>query len=181
LLVQAAAGLMEEARELSAHGRGGVAARGGGESVIYEREDEPGGFVLRARRPTGVESWRFVERGARQHLRQVRIVQEGREVLKLRFNPPLADVRASQDGESSSRMVASINGRPGYMAADVRIVPAEDGAKVSIEPRSPRWAAARPATSNVSFLEDGAVQVDTVIEPTAPWSFGDVECPEKDH
>jgi len=179
LLVQAAAGLMEQRRVIGAAGEGAVAREEQGDEVVYERTDVPGGFDLVARRPTSTETWRFVEHGGGQHAQQVRIEQEGREVFRLRFNPPLADVRSIPDTERISRVVASVNGRPGYMSGEVHIGPGGDAGDVVIRvlPRAPRWARARPARSVVSFGDDSTVSVDTAVEPANPWSFGDVECP----
>lgn len=180
LLVQAAGGLMEDSRELEADGERLIARRAPGQEVIYERESVEGGFVLVARTPTAVESWRFAERGAGQHLEQVQIEQEGHEVLKLRFNPALVDLRRPVAGESRSRMAASVNGRAGYMAADVTVGPGDDAdsVEVRVEPRAPRWAAARPARATLRFTDDPSLIVETAIEPTNPWSFGEVDCPE---
>ena len=179
MLVQVAAGLMEGDATFCAGEAGAVGMeRSAGSPVEYLRSESDGGITLSARRPTGVESWDFTEERGVQHLREVRVEQQGSEVLRLRINPPLPDLRYPAKSESEHRMVASLNGIEGYMSAVVRVGPgAEKGTTaVAVDPDFPRWAAARPVRSVVRY-SNGVASLETSVEATAPWSFGDVPCP----
>jgi len=180
MLVQVAAGLMEGEATLRASGEGTVElAPAGGPPIEFLRSESSGGITLTATRPTGVETWAFVTRGKAQHLEEVRIEQEGSEVLRLRVNPPLPDLRHPAKDESEHRLVASLNGIEGHMSGAVRVGPGDEKGTTSVrvQPDFPRWAAARPVHSLVRY-DHAEVAIESVVEPAAPWSFGDVACPE---
>lgn len=181
LLVQAAGGVMEARRTIRATSEGGGlhVDEGGQGDLEYRREEADGGFALVLERPTGEETWRLVERGGAQHVTEVELTQEGRSVLRMRFNPPLPDLRAAVGEETTHRLVAAVNGQPGYLRGVVTVAPGGGGktSVVRVLPDAPRWARERPARSTIRYTGAAAV-VDTVIEPTRPWSFGDVPCPE---
>ncbi|MDP7114100.1 MAG: hypothetical protein QGH45_19165, partial [Myxococcota bacterium] len=180
ILVQTAAGVMEGVRSFRAAGDGGVVATAAdGTATVYRREPAEGGFELVTELPLSTERWHFVERDGGAHLSQVILDGPAAELLKLRFNPPLADLRTPPVATSVSRAVASIHGLPGYMAAEIRIEPGEvagtanSTANIVVEPSTPRWAKQRPVRSILSWPEDGTAAVETAVEPTAAWSFGD--------
>jgi len=180
MLVQAAAGLIEGDATLRAGADGGLDLElDGGTADTYVRNETAGGFLLSASRPLGIETWEFAEVGSAQHLREVRIEQQGRDVMRLRLNPPLPDLRHPAQGESEHRVVVSLNGLEGYMSAVVRVGPGDrkGTTAVAVEPRFPRWAAQRPVHSLLSYAA-GTATVETRVEPIDPWSFGDVPCPE---
>ncbi len=181
MLVQGAGGVMEG--ELTLRGTAGGALEvtlAGDAPRTFERRATEDGFVLVADGPLGTEHWRFIAGEGTQHVVETWRVQADREVFRMRFNPPLPDLRRPVEGEWRGRVVASVNGRPGYMKGHVLVSPGgEEGTTVvQVLPRAPRWARQRPARATIRAAADGSVVVDTVIEPTAPWSFGDVPCPD---
>jgi len=183
LLVQAAGGVMEARRTMRAGADGGLAVdQGGAGDLSYRREETDGGFALILERPSGVETWRFVERDGGQHVTEVELTQRDRSVLRMRFNPPLPDLRVPVAVESEHRVVVGVNGQDGYLKGVVRIGPGKKGksTEIRLQPDKPYWAKERPARSTIRFPGHGAAVVDTVIEPTRAWSFGDVPCPDGD-
>ncbi len=177
-LVQTAAGLMEGTRTLHGTDQGGLRADAGSQTTDYRREATTGGFSLVADGPLATERWRFEEAADRAHLAEVVLEGAEAELLRLRFNPPLADLRLLPAGRSTHRMTASVHGRPGYMSAQVHITPVDAGIEVQVLPLRPRWTRQRPVLSRIHFIEDGSVEVDTEVHPTAPWSFGNTACPD---
>jgi hypothetical protein len=181
ILVQTAAGVMEGERSFRAGEDGGmVATAADGRATAYRREPIEGGFALVTELPLSTERWHFVERDGGAFLSQVVIDGPADELLRLRFNPPLADLRVPPTEASVSRVVGSIHGLPGYMAAELRIEPGEEAgtAVLRLQPSTPRWAKQRPVRSVLRWPGDGTANVETVVEPTAAWSFGRVPCPE---
>jgi hypothetical protein len=177
MLVQAAAGLMSDRLGLRAAGEGLEVDNAAGDTTAYRRLGHGGGFDLIADRPTATETWRFAEIDGGQHLQQVTLRQEGRDVLRLRFNPALPDLRRPVTTAVTSRMVMAINGRPGTVAGEVRVSAGEgDTTVIDVLPSAPSWAAARPVRSVISLGDE--VVVDSEVTTPEPWSFGDVACPE---
>ena len=181
ILVQTAAGVMEGERSFRTGSDGGVTATAeDGTAIDYRRVPTEEGFELVTELPLSTERWRFVERDGGAHLGQLILDGPAGELLKLRFNPPLADLRSPPSAGSESRVVGSINGLPGYMAAELRIEPGEvpGTAVILLLPSTPRWAKQRPVRSVLRWPGDGTAVVETAVEPTAIWSFGDVPCPD---
>lgn len=177
ILVQTAAGLMAGARTFRVAEGGGIVAETEGGGTPYRRETIEGGFDLVAELPLSTERWRFVERDGAAHLGEVVLEGTGDELMRMRFNPPLPDLRVPVTDTTTSRVTMSIHGLPGYMSAEVHVAPSDGGTEVRVEPLRPRWARRRPVLSLIRFAEDGGVEVETRIQPTRPWSFGDVPCP----
>lgn len=181
LLIQVAAGVMEASQSLSASGSGDLQrSTNGTDPVAFTRATTDDGFTLSADLPVATETWTFRQRGDEALITAATMTDGDRQLMNLRFNPALPDLRHPPQGETRHRMVASLNGRPGYMAGEVVVRPgAGDGTtEIRVEPRAPYWAHQRPARSILTFAADGTVTVETAIEPTAVWSFGDVPCPD---
>jgi len=181
ILVQTAAGVMAGDRTFRAGDDGGVVAEDpDGAALAYERRPDEGGFSLVAGLPLGSESWRFVERAGGQHLAEVTVDGPDGELMRMRFNPPLADLRSPPAAATTSRVVVSIRGLPGYMAGELELLPGETAGSgiLHLRPSTPRWARQRPVRSLLRWREDGGVSVETQVDPTDPWSFGDVPCPD---
>jgi len=177
ILVQTAAGLMAGTRTLRSQGEGIVVSESGDGSTSYTRRETEGGFELSAELPLATERWRFTAADGSAHLVEVVLDGADQELMRMRFNPPLPDLRAAVANPSTSRMVVSLHGLPGYLSARVRVAPASGGTEVLVEPIRPRWARRRPVRSLVRFPGDGSAVVETLVQPTAPWSFGGVPCP----
>jgi len=183
LLIQVAAGVMEGRKTLRAGDDGGLKVDLGGKGKqAYRRVAIEGGFALVMEQPTAVETWRFVERDGAQHATEVELTHRDRSLLRLRFNPPLPDLRALATETTEHRLVASVNGQPGYLRGVVEVGPGEQAGttELRVMPARPSWARERPARVTVRFPGHGAAVVDTAIEPTRAWSFGDVACPDGD-
>lgn len=177
ILVQTAAGLMEGSRTLRVAEDGGIVAETAQGAIPYRRETTEDGFELVAELPLSTERWHFIERDGAAHLDAVVLQGTDDELMRLRFNPPLPDLRVPATAPTTSRVAVSIHGLPGYMAAEVHVVPSDGGTEVRVEPLRPRWARRRPVFSLIRFAKDGTVEVETEVRPTRPWSFGDVPCP----
>ncbi len=181
LLIQVAAGVMEASQSLTAGEDGElVRSTNGADPERFTRTDTEDGFALSADLPVATETWSFRQPGEQALLTAATLTNGDRQLMNLRFNPALPDLRHPPQGETHHRMVASLNGRPGYMAGEVVVKPgAEEGTtEILVVPSAPYWAKQRPARSILRFAPDGSVTVETRIENQAVWSFGDVPCPD---
>jgi len=131
----------------------------------FEAMEEPGRLILSARDLLGEDRFIYLLRGGYLELDRVERLQGGREIMKLRFNPPLPDLRFHPLRTAVSRITLEVNGRPGYLSGTVTVVPDEKGARLLLAPEAPSWCSRRPVQIRTTVLPGGEVIVTSIIKP----------------
>jgi len=131
----------------------------------FEAIDEPGRLILSALDPLGEDRFVYLLRDGHLELAQVERIQSGREIMRLRFNPPLPDLRFHPLRASVSRVTMAVNGRPGYLCGTVTVTPDQNGARLLLVPEAPPWCSRRPVSIRITVLPEGEVVVTNIIKP----------------
>ena len=131
----------------------------------FEAIKEPGHLILSARDLLGEDRFVYLLRGGYLELDRVERLQGGREIMRLRFNPPLPDLRFHPLRAAVSRVTLAVNGQPGCLSGTVTVMPDEKGARLLLAPEAPPWCSRRPVQIRTTVLDGGEVVVTSIIKP----------------
>ena len=97
------------------------------------------------------------------------------EAFKVRFVPPLPDLRYSLQGDLSGRMIAGVHGRQGYMVGEYHLS-TEGGSHLDLLPSAPFWACERPMRSTIERGAQAVTASTRVVPGLALGGLGAEAC-----
>lgn len=165
---------------------------GSGDVVLVEGIDDVSGVIEYRWDEYGAERHLVGTDRLTEHVYRFRTVGQALEligaevrqgevsVFDVRFNPPLPDLRWRVGGDHVSQMVASSNGREGYMAGTVRVHSDGDRSVVDVLPAHPFWTCERPIRTRVQLTDDRARLRAEVTPELAAGGAGRDACFEQD-